>query len=91
MSDMPKLILGFRHKGKVFFYNRSLFRWLSLYGGLKGDVKIKKTPGGVLYSGFLPEAVLLAKLHSGKFGQWVTTAWGYNISFDFEDSPSYFK
>lgn len=87
MSDMPRKILGFRHGDKIFFYNCSLFRWLSLNGGLKGDVSVKKTSNGTLYSGFLPEGVLLAKLHSGKFGSWVTPDWGYQINFDCEDPP----
>lgn len=89
LSDMPKKILGFRCNGNILFYNRSLFRWLSLNGGLKGGVSVKKASDGVLYSGFLPEGVLLAKLHSGKFGSWTVLAWGYHIDFDSEDPPSY--
>ncbi|HHW4403780.1 TPA: hypothetical protein ACUNCG_004444 [Aeromonas hydrophila] len=87
IAGMPRRICGFKNDGDIYFYNRSLLRWLSLDGGVKGAVRSTFFNNQVVYSGFLPEGTLIAKLTSGKFGKWSETSWGYEIIFDTEDHP----
>jgi hypothetical protein len=86
-SDTPRRIYAFKLNGEVCFYNRSLFRWLSIDGGIRGNVEITHNNSGVVCSGVLPEGVFISKLHSKKFGAWTVMAWGYVIEFDAPDNP----
>lgn len=87
LAGLPRRICGFKIDENIYFYNQSLFRWLSIGGGIRGTVNTKTYNGKVIHSGFLPEGVLITKLHSGKFGLWSVTPWGYEIKFDIEDNP----
>ncbi len=87
MACMPKRICGFKSGDDIYFYNRSLFRWLSIDGGVRGDIKTIMFNNQVVYSGYLPEGTLISKLYSGEFGRWNTTTWGYEITFDMDDHP----
>jgi hypothetical protein len=87
MAGMPRRICGFKSGDNIHFYNRSLFRWLSLDGGVRGAIRSTLFNDQVVYSGFLPEGTLIGKLISGKFGNWSETSWGYEIIFDMEDHP----
>ena len=87
VASTPRRICAFKSGEDVYFYNRSLFRWLSLDGGVRGELKTTMFHNQAVYSGKLPEGVLIAKLYSGEFGEWKGTSWGYEIVFDMEDHP----
>lgn len=87
LAEVPRRICGFKVDEDIYFYNKSLFRWLSIGGGIRGTVNTRTYQGMVIHSGFLPEGVLITKLHSGKFGLWSVTPWGYEVTFNKKDNP----